>query len=148
MVLILILLMQLENVWHTAYMTHLWNNVWVWHGVVVVHSAAAKTCQPRLPHQAAPPQTGSSPGPGCQSPHSSPEACHHGRPNKEPEISEACLGSPAPPTDSTGKVRWCLRSAADSFWSSSLYRFLSHHYGLGLTCLATAENFITWRVSS
>lgn len=108
------------------------------HWVEVVHSVAAKTCQPRLPHQAAPPQTGSSPGPGCQSPHSSPEACHLGRPNKEPEIPAACLGLPVPPTDSASTMSGVmvdLLAHQDYFWSSSLNSFLPHSYALTQTNL-------------
>lgn len=41
-----------------------------------------------------------------------------------------------------------LQTAQERWWPGSPCRFLSQHNVQRLTCLATAENFMTWRVSS
>lgn len=104
----------------------------MWHGVVIVHSVAVETYRPHPPHRAAPPRTGSSPRPCCPSPRSSAEVFHHGRPNKEPEIPEVCLGSPAPPADSTDTISGQLIVA---------YRFLSHLHVLKTNLFGNSREF-------
>ena len=134
------------EVWRTASQIHLWNNVWKGYWAAVVHSGAAKTCQPLLPHPAAPPQTGSSPAPGCQSPHSSIGVCHPGQPNREPEIPEACPGSPAPPRENKKQKKGKISDVGEvSQLNDASSHIIKHSRP---TCLATAENFMTWRVSS